>query len=130
MEFEVLLRAAQLQHDHRAAGIVGVGDRRGLFVTGAERALRLLALRGMPVAKLSLTGDVAADPDRLFLDATGLTEAEASAVLTRCLERHGPSPAVANPEKPTDRELSAIRAHLRPFQEAIALAAGPRVASR
>src|SRR5688500_3925161 len=52
VEFEVLMCAAKLQHAHRAAGIVGVGDRHGLFVTGAERALRLLSLRGIPVAKL------------------------------------------------------------------------------
>jgi hypothetical protein len=130
VEFEVLMCAARLQHTHRAAGIVGVGDRRGLFVTGAERALRLLALRGMPVAKLSRSGDVAADPDQIFLDATGLTESEASAVLARCLERHGTPPHAANPEKPTEQELAAIRTHLQPFREAFALAAAPRLANR
>src|SRR5437764_483467 len=51
IEFEVLMCAARLQHAQRAAGIVGVGDRHGLFATGAERALRTLALRGLPVVK-------------------------------------------------------------------------------
>lgn len=130
IEFEVLMSAARLQHAHRSAGIVGVGDRRGLFVAGAERALRLLALRGLPVAKLSRDGDVAADPEQLFLNATGVSEAEASAILASCLERHGPPPPAADLERPTERELKAIRAHLQPFRDALALAAAPRVAQR
>jgi L-asparaginase len=130
VEFEVLMCAARLQRSHRAAAIVGVGDRHGLFVAGAERALRMLTLRGMPVAKLARGGDVAADPDQLFLDATGLTEAEASSVLVRCLEHHGTPPPAANPEQPTTRELVAIRAHLQPFREALAVAAAPRLANR
>lgn len=130
IEFEVLMSAARLQHAHRSAGIVGVGDRRGLFVAGAERALRMLALRGLPVAKLSRDGDVAADPDQLFLNATGVTETEASSILASCLERHGPPPPAADAERPTARELKAIRIHLQPFRDALALAAAPRVAQR
>ncbi len=130
IEFEVLMSAARLQHAHRSAGIVGVGDRRGLFVAGAERALRMLALRGLPVAKLSRDGDVAADPDQLFLNATGVSETEASAILASCLERHGPPPQAADVERPTARELKAIRSHLQPFRDALALAAAPRVAQR
>jgi hypothetical protein len=130
IEFEVLMSAARLQHAHRSAGIVGVGDRRGLFVAGAERALRMLALRGLPVAKLSRDGDVAADPDQLFLDATGVSETEASAILASCLDRHGPPPAVLDAENPTERELKAIRTHLQPFRDALALEAAPRVAQR
>jgi hypothetical protein len=130
IEFEVLMCAAKLQHAHRAAGIVGVGDRHGLFVTGAERALHLLALQGVPVAKLARGGDVAADPDQLFLNASGLSETEASELLTRCLERHGTPPVAINPERPTAAELAAIRSHLQPFREAFALAVAPRVASK
>lgn len=130
IEFEVLMSAARLQHAHRSAGIVGVGDRRGLFVTGAERALRMLALRGLPVAKLSRDGDVAADPDQLFLNATGVSETEASAILASCLDRHGPPPPALDAENPTERELKAIRTHLQPFRDALALAAAPRVAQR
>lgn len=130
IEFEVLMCAARLQHAHRSAGIVGVGDRHGLFVNGAERALRLLALRGIPVAKLARGGEVAADPEQLFLDGSGLTEREASDLLLRCLERHGTPPAAANPESPSAKELAAIRAHLQPFREAFALAAAPRLAAK
>jgi hypothetical protein len=46
-----------------------VGDRHGLFVQGAERALRLLALKGVPVAKLATGGDLA-DFVKLFNPAT------------------------------------------------------------
>ena len=129
-EFEVLLCAARLQREHRAAGIVGIGDRHGHFLSGAERALRLLALRGVPVAKLARNGEVAADPEQLFLDASGLDETAASRLLRRCLERHGPPPAAANPESPTRHELAAIRTHLQPFREAIALATAPRLAAQ
>ncbi|MEO5958093.1 MAG: hypothetical protein ABIR80_03170 [Opitutaceae bacterium] len=128
-EFEVLMCGARLQLQHRAAGIIGVGDRHGLFTLGAERALRQLALRGLPVVKLSRDGDVVADPEELFLDARGLSEAEASAVLRRCLERHGASPAAVNPERPTAKDFAAIRAHLQPFREAFALAVSPDVAA-
>jgi hypothetical protein len=129
-EFEVLLCAARLQREHRVAGLVGVGDRHGLFLSGAERALRHLALQGVPVAKLARGGDVAADPEAIFLDATGLTEVEASAVLKKCLERHGPPPVAANPARPSPSELAAVRAHLKPYRDAFTLAAAPRVAAK
>ena len=129
-EFEVLLQAARLQQSHRIIGIVGVGDRHGLFNHGAERALRLLVLRGTPVVKLARGSDLAPDPDRLFIDARELAEGAATAILQRCLERHGPIPSAADPEHPTQRELTAIRAHLRPFQEAFARAAAPQPAVR
>ena len=129
-ELEIFLSAARLQREHRVAGLVGVGDRHGLFLGGAERALRLLACRGFPVAKLARGGDLAADPERIFLDATGLSEADASALLARCLERHGPPPVAVNPEAPTAREIAAIRAHLQPFHEAFALAVVPVLAAR
>lgn len=129
-EFEVLMCAAVLQRENRTAGIVGIGDRHGLFVTGAERALRLLALRGVPVAKVARSGQVAADPEELFLDASGLNETEATVVLRRCLEKHGAPPMAVNPELPTKREIAAIRTHLLPFREAFALATAPRMASK
>jgi hypothetical protein len=129
-EFEVLLKVAQLQHSHTAAGLVCVGDHNGILRSGGERALRVAALTGVPVAKLAHGGEVAPDPDALFLDAHKLNEADAARVLKHCLEQYGPPPASANPSHPTARELAAIRAHLLPFQAAFALAAGPVVAVR
>lgn len=128
-EFEVLLCAARLKKDARPAGIVAAGDRHGLFLQGAERALRELALAGFPVAKLPRGGDLAPDPEGIFLDASGLTEEQAQTVLIRCLERHGKPPVAANAAHPKPAELAAIRAHLAPFRNALALARAPQLVS-
>jgi hypothetical protein len=127
-EFDVMVSVARLENDHGAVGIVGVGNRHGLFPQGGEHALRFFALRGIPVAKLTRGGDLASDPDGLFLGGSGLTEAEASTVLARCLQRFGPPPSAADPDHPTARELAAIRTHLARFQQAFALAGAQRVA--
>ncbi len=120
-EFEVLLCVARLQHDHRVAGVVSVGDRNGTRESGGELALRRAVLTGVPVVKLAERGKVAADPDRLFLDAGRLTAEQASHVLQHCLEAFGAPPAAANPDRPTKKELVAIRAHLQRYQAALAV---------
>ena len=129
-EFAVHLRVAQLQHAHTAAGLVSVGDHNGILRCGGERALRRVVLTGVPVAKLARGGTVAPDPDALFLDAGALDEARAARVLAHCLELYGAPPAAANPEQPDAGELAAIRAHLRPFQDAFARENPPLVAMR
>jgi L-asparaginase len=129
-EFEVLVSVASLQRMHREVGIVGVGNRHGIFPAGGEQALRFFSLQGVPVAKIAPGGDLASDPEGIFLEAGHLTEAKASAVLSRCLERFGAPPAAANPDRPTAIELVAIRAALRPFREAFALANAQSVALR
>lgn len=129
-QFEVLVCAAQLRRVHTLAGIVGVGDRHGLFLQGAERALQHLALSGMPIVKLTTGGDLASDPAELFINAHGLNAGEASELLARCLSRHGAPPTAANPASPTAGELAAIRKHLRPFHDAFVLAQAPTVAAR
>jgi hypothetical protein len=119
-EFEVWLRVAQLQRAHAAAGLVAVGDRRGVFRSGGERALRQVVFTGVVVAKLAPGGEVARAPDGLFLDAGMLAPETASTALTRALQRHGPPPAAANPERPTLAERTAIRVHLAKLQAALA----------
>jgi len=128
-EFEVLCQVASLQKAHRAVGLIAVGDRHGLFTHGAENALRFVALQGVPVARIAPGGEVAHDPDDLFLDCGHLTESEAAAVLERCLNRHGSPPIAANPDRPTPGELAAIRQYLVPFREALGLAGAPRLTS-
>jgi hypothetical protein len=128
-EFEVLFRVATLQNTHRAIGVLGVGDRHGSFPAGAERALRFLALKGVPVARTALGGDTGLDPEGIFLDAGHLTESEATTVLGRCLERFGPAPGAADAEHPTTRELAATRKYLLPFRQAFAVATAPRLSS-
>src|ERR1700677_440806 len=127
-EVEVLCQVASLQKGHRAVGLVAVGDRNGLLAHGAENALRFVALQGVPVARLAPGGEVALDPDGLFLDCGRLDESEAAAVLERCLKRHGSPPIAANPDRPTLGELAAIRQYLVPFREALSLAGAPRLA--
>lgn len=126
----MFVRVAREQREHHAVGVVGVGNRHGLFPEGGEHALRFFALRGVPVAKLATGGDLAADPDGLFLNGGTLTEAEASAVLSHCLERFGAPPVAANPDRPTAGELAAIRTSLLPFRQAFVLAEAQRVALR
>jgi len=121
-EFEVLLRVAQLRQAHAAAGLVSVGDHNGTLHCGGERALRRAALMGVPVVKLAPGGAMAADPEQLFIDAHHLTEEQAGRILRQCLAHYGAPPPVADPERPTKRELAAIRSHLRRFQEAFAVA--------
>lgn len=129
-EFEVLLRVAQLRREHAAAGLVSVGDHNGTRLCGGEHALRRAALTGLPVVKIARGGEVAADPDALFIDAGRLGEEQAGRVLRRCLELYGAPPVAIDPERPTGKELNAIRAHLRRFQAAFALEQGLLVAAK
>lgn len=127
-EFAVLLEAARLQRDHPAAGLIAVGDRSGFLRSGGERALRHVVLTGVAVVKLAPRGEVAVADNVPFLDGGALSADAAAATLARCLAQHGPPPAARDPENPTRSELAAIRAHLQPFQSALARAAAPRVA--
>lgn len=129
-EFQVLVSVARVQRDHRTVGVVGVGNRMGLFPAGGEHALRFFALQGVPIVKLARGGEAAADPEGLFLKGGNLTEAEATAVLTRCLDRFGSPPKAVNPDRPTVGEIAAIRAYLRPYRDAFALAGAQRVAAQ
>lgn len=117
-EFEVLLSVARVLRDHSEAAIVGVGDRHGLFSEGAERALRFVALKGVPVVTLAPGGDPVADPEGIFLDGGRLSVSQASAVLQRCLDHFGAPPRAADPAHPTPRELAAVRAHLELYRVA------------
>ncbi len=129
-EFSVFLRTAQLQREHRAAGLVAVGDRHGMLRSGGERALRRIVLTGVAVVKLAPGGEIVASEHDVFLSGGALDAKAASNVLLQCLQRFGAPPAVSDPENPTKPELAAIRAHLQPFQQALALAPGALLASR
>ncbi len=127
-EFAVFLRAAQLQRQHTAAGLVAVGDRNGILRSGGERALRRLVFSGVAIVKLAAGSEPMAGDLEVFLNGGRLPADQAASVLAQCLERHGPPPGVADPENPTAAEVAKIRSHLRPFQAALALAGADRVA--
>lgn len=129
-EFSVFLRTAQLQREHRVAGFVAVGDRHGMLRSGGERALRRIVLTGIAVVKLAPGGEIAASDRDVFLRGGALDAPAASLVLRQCLEHFGAPPPVSDPDNPTAQELAAIRAHLEPFQQALALASGAQLARR
>jgi len=128
-EMLVLLEIARLQNQGAQAGLVAVGDRRGMFPAGAEEALHDAVLRGLPVVKLARGGRVLAAPHGLFLDGGNLSEGEASRVLRRCLELYGNLPATA-PDTPDGSAPRELRERLRQFQNEFTLAASSRLAAR
>lgn len=127
-EFVILLEIARLGRDPANSGLVGVGDRRGLFGPGAEKAMQRAVLQGVPVVKIAPSGRVLPAPHGLFIDGTGLTEEEASVVLARCLDVHGALPVVR--EQAGSGELAALRQRLATYQQEFTLAAGTRLAVR
>jgi hypothetical protein len=127
-EFMILMEIARLQKAPAKGGLIGVGDRRGLFAPGAEAALHRAVLQGVPVVKLAAGGRVLAAPHGLFLDGQGLPEQEACAVLVRCVEKHGTLPVVG--EAAPEREIGRLREQLRRYQDEFTLAAGTRLAVR
>ncbi|MBL9199813.1 MAG: hypothetical protein JNL39_04860 [Opitutaceae bacterium] len=118
-ELAVLVAATRLQRAHRTAGLVAVCDRHGHLRSGGERALRQLVFSSFAVVKLVESAAAATDPHPGFLFGGTLSTGEASAILERCLTRHGPPPASADPTAPTSAEISALLAHLAPFQAAL-----------
>ncbi len=127
-EFVILMEIARLQKAPAKGGLIGVGDRRGLFAPGAEAALHRAVLQGVPVVKLAAGGRVLAAPHGLFLDGQGLPEQEACAVLARCVEKHGALRAVG--ESAPESEIGRLREQLRRYQDEFTLAAGTRLAVR
>ena len=127
-ELAVLIRIAQLQKQNSRVGLVGIGDRFGVFKPGTEEALRFAALNGVAVARRSATGTFVPAGDGLFIDAQAISEARVCAELERCLKRFGAPPKARDPLQPTHKELAAVRRHVRLFQQAFAEASGVSVA--
>lgn len=129
VEMVVLLEVARLRKQSDQAGLVAVGDRRGLFPAGAEDALREAVLHGVPVVKLASSGRVLAAPHGLFLDGGGLSETEAAQMLSRCLKLHGALPGVGT-VRADGTVPPELRDRLRLFQNEFTLAASTRLAVR
>lgn len=129
-EFVVLMEIARLRESRTPAGLVGVGDRRGLFNAGAEQALHEAARAGLPVVKLARGGEVLPAPHGLFLDGGSLTEDEACRVLARCLERYGPLPRSTEATDDGSRGTARVHVVLQKFQREFTLANSARLALR
>jgi hypothetical protein len=128
-ELVVLMEIARVQAQPVKGGVVGVGNRRGLFSCDTEEALRLAVLDGVPVVKLAPRGEVLPAPHGLFLDGGSLSEDEACRVLAQCLDRFGALPK-AQSAHPSHREVAAIQKHLKIFQQQLTLATRSRLAAR
>lgn len=116
-ELSIMLQIALLQQETQAVGVVGVGDKRGLFQDGTRRGLEIAAQRGVPVVRLAR--DMRAcltDVDELFINGGMLSPEAASALLTECLTRHGPLPVIHSTAKPSSREMDALRRKLKLYQ--------------
>lgn len=117
-EMGVLLRLAELQQNREAVGLIGVGDRRGVFQEGTRRALEFAIQQGIPVVRLareSLATPVERE-DGWFIDGGSLSPEAAAGLLGECLHRYGTLPKMTSLHEPSSRELRAYRAKLRLFQ--------------
>lgn len=117
-EMGVLLKLAELQQTQSAVGLVGVGDRRGIFQEGTQRALEFAIRQGVPVVRLAR--GTSARPNRdvdTFIDGGVLSPEAAAALLADCLRRYGPLPKSKSSE-PTRAELNALRRQLTLYQSA------------
>lgn len=117
-EMDVLLKLAQLQHAHRSVGLIGVGDRRGVFQEGTQRGFEFAIQRGVPVVRLARESVDAplAREDGWFIDGGSMSANAAAALLNECLKRYGSLPKLSSLQQPSASELRAFRAKLRLFQ--------------
>jgi hypothetical protein len=121
-ELGIILRIAQLQANRTVVGIVGVGDKRGVFQEGTRRGLEMAVQHGVPVVRLArgmraCLKSTDKHADDLFIDGGLLTPEAASALLSECLARHGTLPCVrAAGTPPAAAELSLFRHKLQLYQ--------------
>lgn len=118
-ELGVLLQLARLQQSHPAVGVVGVGDRRGIFQDGTQRGLEFAVRRGIPVVRLA-RGVRFCPPsgNDLFIDGGALSPNEAVEVLSDCLKRYGALPTSDASHPPTTGEARELREKLTLYQAA------------
>ena len=116
-ELEVMLCVARLQHEHHAVGLVGIGDRRGLFQEGTQRGLEFAVQHGVAVVRLA-SGMQAClkGVDDLFINGGMLSPDAASKLLDECLTRHGALPSIHDAHQPSASELAALHRKLCLYQ--------------
>ncbi|MBI4291932.1 MAG: asparaginase [Betaproteobacteria bacterium] len=90
----------------------------GYGVDAARNQAMLRAIhRGMPVVSVGRGNNDGFTPGRdLFIGGSNLTATKARLLLMACLMRFGGLPPAADPQRPTDAELAAIRAKLAEYQ--------------
>jgi hypothetical protein len=116
-ELEVMLRVAQLQQENQTVGVVGVGDKRGLFQDGTRRGLEMAVQHGVPVVRLARGMQACLKGvDDLFINGGMLSPEAACALLAECLTRHGALPSIRATGQPNEKELLALRRKLQLYQ--------------
>jgi hypothetical protein len=130
-ELDVLLRLAQLQQEQTLVGLVGIGDRRGVFQEGTRRGLEFAVRQGVPVVRLSRAArpSLYLDGD-LFIDGGAMSPAHAADLLARCLHRFGALPRARVPTQPTADETLALRRMLQRYQAEFTTQPPARLAAR
>jgi hypothetical protein len=115
-ELGVLLQVAQLQKSHPVVGVVGVGDRRGVFQDGTRRGLEFAVRQGIPVVRLARGVRFCPPSDEdVFIDGGILSPNEAVEVLRECLGRYGALPT-SDASQPSIRIAAELREKLRLYQ--------------
>ncbi|HYP16471.1 MAG TPA: hypothetical protein VEQ65_04600 [Opitutus sp.] len=118
-ELGVLLQLAQLEKTQPLVGLVGIGDRRGIFQEGTQRGFEFAVRQGVPVVRLARGAPVhpPAETD-LFINGGLLSPAAAAALLAECLARYGRLPRADSADELSPREHRALRAQLALYQAA------------
>jgi L-asparaginase len=101
------------------AGFVGEGATpSGMLGIETDRALRVAAMSGMPVVKVSRghPGGEANRTDPLFIAGSNLSATKARILLMACLLKLGSLPPARDPEHPSEREIAATKEAVAAFQ--------------
>ena len=110
--------ADNLTHAPLAGFIVEGLSPYGMMTSMARHKMMLKAVHsGIPVARVGRGNNEGFTPVRdRFIGGRNLTATKARLLLMACLMKFGSLPPAADPDKPTEAELNAIRAKLVAFQ--------------
>ena len=110
-----------LQEKYPLAGIVAEGlAPYATLSPSQDLALIRAAHRGLPVVKTArgdASGLVRVNPNNVFIEGNNLTTTKARLLLTAAIMKFGALPHAADPDRPTQAELEAIRKKLELYQQ-------------
>jgi len=111
--------ATRLLAESPLPGIVAEGVQGGHFDAAEVAALERAALQGIPVVKVfrgTTGGFVFPWPGNLQVEGSNLNATKARVLLMACILRFGSPPPAADPDHPSEAELSVLRAYLARLQ--------------
>jgi hypothetical protein len=118
-EVDVMARIEDNLKKEPLAGFVQEGATGGGLTFPVEEACKRAALTGFPVVKVSRGnpfGFVHGSDDDLYIEGSNLTATKARLLLMASLMKLGSLPPAADPKKPTEAELKAIKAKIAEYQ--------------